>query len=101
MIATIATSDVVRGYRRALHTSLRRASEAGLPEDLTDLLVTDASAMAGASLRDAGLPRRVLVTAIERDGQLITPNGDSVLSAGDRLLVLGDEDALRDLRTQL
>jgi predicted transcriptional regulator len=97
VIGTIATSDIVRSYRRTLQASLRRVSELGGPSGIFEVVVSENSAVVGASLRSARMPRGVLVTSIERGREVIPPTGDTVIHAGDRIMVLGAPDDLSRL----
>jgi CIC family chloride channel protein len=94
VIGTIAISDLVPSYRRSLQANLRRVSEVTGPTGSLDVVVTRASPLVGAALHAAGLPRGVLVTAIERGRELIRPTGSTLIRAGDRLMVLGAPDDL-------
>jgi Trk K+ transport system NAD-binding subunit len=46
------------------------------------------------ALRSSSIPRGVLITAIERGRDIIRPNGETIIEAGDRLMVLGGSDDL-------
>ena len=98
VIGTIATSDIVRSYRRTLQASLRRASELGGPSGIFEVIVAANSSIVGASLRSARMPRGVLVTSIERGREVIPPTGDTVIRSGDRIMVLGSSDDLSRLK---
>jgi amino acid transporter/mannitol/fructose-specific phosphotransferase system IIA component (Ntr-type) len=52
----------------------------------------------GAEIQDAGLPKDCLVAIIRRGDQMIVPHGDTVLSEGDRVTLIGEPDALERLR---
>ena len=93
----LAISDIVRGYRRGLLTSLRRMSDVGGPAGATEFTIDPASELVGATLRSSVVPHGVLVTSIERGREVVQPVGDTVLRAGDRLSVLGATDELRRL----
>jgi CBS domain-containing protein len=96
VIGTIATSDLIGSYRRSLQASLRRVSEVSESSGMLDVVVSENSPIVGASLRAAAIPKGVLITAIERGREVIRPNGDTVICAGDRLMVLGtSEDLIR------
>jgi uncharacterized protein with PhoU and TrkA domain len=97
VIGTIAISDLVPSYRRSLQANLRRVSEVSGPTGSLDVVVAGTSPLVGASLRAAGLPRGVLVTAIERGRELIRPTSKTVICGGDRLMVLGATDDLKRL----
>jgi CIC family chloride channel protein len=103
VVGTVATSDVVRGYRVGLLSMLQQMSpedgngEAGSSERVR---VEFDSLLAGKSLRIAGLPVSAIVTAIQRNRDLVVPRGDTVLVAGDELVVIGtcsDVSAVRYL----
>ena len=89
VVGTIAMSDLVRGYRRALQSSLRQMTELSGADDTLYVEVAEGSVMVGRRLRDAGLPRGVLITLIERRRDTVQPTGDVVFEMGDRLTVLG------------
>ena len=97
VVGTIAMSDLVRGYRRALQSSLRQMTELSGADDTLYVEVAEGSAMVGRRLRDASLPRGVLITLIERRRDTVQPTGDVVLEAGDRLTVLGVRGDLKRL----
>lgn len=99
----------------------RRASE-GLAEDLTKAVSTlevrrtllrhshhltlalEPSSLAATELADkslwelgSSLPQGCLITQVCRDGRTIVPMGNTKLLRGDRVLVLGSEEAIEDL----
>jgi H+/Cl- antiporter ClcA len=98
VIGTIATSDLIASYRRALQASLRRVSEVSESSGMLDVVVSENSPIVGASLRAAALPKGVLITAIERGREVIRPTGDTVMCSGDRLMVLGTSEDLTRLQ---
>ena len=46
-------------------------------------------------LRDIKLPHGVLIGAIVRDGATIYPSGDTVIEAGDRVVLFAAADVIR------
>ncbi len=54
-------------------------------------------ALAGLALRDAPLPDQCLVAAIRRTGQTLTPKGTTHFELGDRVLVIGEPEAIEGL----
>ena len=99
VVGTIAMSDLVRGYRRALQSSLRQMTELSGADDTLYVEVAEGSALVGRRLRDAGLPRGVLITLIERRRDTVQPTGDVVFEGGDRLTVLGVGSDLKQLES--
>jgi H+/Cl- antiporter ClcA/K+/H+ antiporter YhaU regulatory subunit KhtT len=98
VVGTIATSDLIASYRRALQASLRRVSEVSESSGMLDVVVAENSPIVGASLRAAAIPKGVLITAIERGREVIRPTGDTVICSGDRLMVLGTSEDLTRLK---
>ena len=97
VVGTVSISDIVRNYRRTMQANLRRLSELGGSTGISEIVVSDHSPIAGGALRSSSIPRGVLITAIERGRDVIRPNGDTVISAGDRLMALGSSDDLAAL----
>ncbi len=87
VVGTIATSDVVRGYRIGLLATLRQLDDAGTGNH--EIEVEAGSSLVGRPLRHAGLPEGVVVTSIQRNRDLVVPVGDTVLQVGDRLVLIG------------
>jgi potassium/hydrogen antiporter len=56
--------------------------------DLVDFAVAPDHAIAGAHVRETGLPRTALIAVINRGDQTIPPRGSTVIEPGDRLFVL-------------
>jgi len=79
-------SDLVRAYREQLLVHLRTPPNGTTPTAEIDI-PTD-SPLTDTRLRDADLPPDVIVTSIDRHGDILTPTGDTVLHAGDRLSLL-------------
>jgi cell volume regulation protein A len=61
------------------------------PLDLVEFDVSSDYAIAGAKVRELGLPRSALVAVIARGGASIPPRGSTTVEAGDRLYVLVPE----------
>lgn len=56
--------------------------------DLVDFVVAPDHAIAGAAVREVGLPRAAIIAVVVRDDNPIPPRGSTVIEAGDRLYVL-------------
>jgi cell volume regulation protein A len=65
--------------------------------ELVEFDVAGDHAIAGAEVRELGLPRNALIAVIARHGETIPPRGTTILGPGDRLFVL----APRTLRAEL
>jgi cell volume regulation protein A len=56
--------------------------------DLVDFAVSPNHSIAGAAVRELGLPRSALIAVINRGEDTIPPRGSTVVEAGDTLFVL-------------
>ena len=100
VVGTVATSDVVRGYRLGLLASLQRVNAEAEVADSDRVHVAAGSPLAGQPLSRASLPISIIVTTIQRRRDLVVPSGSTVLEAGDELVLIGrssDIDAIRAL----
>ena len=68
---------------------------------LSEATLTDQSPSAGRDIAELGLPRDSTVVAIIRDSHVIVPRGDTVLRAGDEVLVLSTPEAEDDVVSTL
>ena len=68
---------------------------------LSEATLTEGSPSVGRDLAELTLPRDATVVAIVRDRRVIVPRGDSVLRAGDEVLVLSTPEAEDDVVTTL
>ena len=70
--------------------------QATSPNDLTELRVGEGALVAGTSLSEAMedpvFEDDLLVVSIERDGELITPKGDTVIEEGDMVRLFATQD---------
>ncbi len=84
-------SRVERGERVATGVGLGRG-------EIVEIEVLPNSSVIGHPLMDL-CPRRWLIGAVYRDGKLIVPHGDTVIEAGDRVLIIGDPEILPSVAT--
>ena len=98
MVGTVATSDVVRGYRLGLLASLQQANADGDAAGSDRVLIGTGSPLAGRFLSDADLPVSIIVTTIQRKRDLVVPNGSTKLEAGDELVLLGSSRDIDSIR---
>lgn len=65
--------------------------------ELVDFVVAPDHAIAGAAVRELGLPRSALIAVIARGNDTIPPRGSTVIEPGDVLYVLAPRKARPDL----
>jgi cell volume regulation protein A len=65
--------------------------------ELIDFQVANDHAIAGAAVRELGLPRSALIAVVARRGDTIPPRGSTIIEPGDRLFVLAPRTIRADL----
>ncbi len=79
---------VRRGRIHSVHT---------LREDFGELIEAEAlqtSDLVGKPLRETKLPQGVLIGAIVREGETVYPSGDTIINAGDRVVLFAAADVV-------
>ena len=92
LVGTLSISDLVRGYRIALQSTVRRMTIV-TSDGQREVVVAPGSPLDGEPIR-GDVPHGVLITSIERGPDIIQPTGDTIIHAGDRLSSLGSAASL-------
>ena len=100
VIGTIAISDVVRGYRLAILASLQKVNAESDTRGTDRVVIEPTSSLIGRTLRQAKFPVSIIVTAIVRNHDLVVPDGNTVLEAGDELVLIGRLSDIDDFRVE-
>jgi len=66
---------------------------------LVEVTLAEDSPVAGQPISELDFPRSATIVAVVREDRLVVPRGDTVLSAGDEVLVLVTGDAEAEVRT--
>jgi trk system potassium uptake protein TrkA len=69
--------------------------------ELVRLSVPEASPANHKRLSDLKLPRHCVIVALERNGDVVVPDGDTTVESGDVMLIVTQPGATPDLKTQL
>jgi cell volume regulation protein A len=80
-----------------VHAPLEVGAGASSSLDLVDFAVAVDHAIAGAAVRELGLPRSALIAVVARGDESIPPRGSTIVEPGDRLFVLVPHKARADL----
>lgn len=81
----LSASEVLAFARRGGVVSVSLLE--GAKAEAVEVIVQEGALVAGRRLIEIGLPRECLVCAYVRDGEAYIPNGQSVLQAGDRIIL--------------
>jgi trk/ktr system potassium uptake protein len=87
--ASTILQHVRRGRIHAVHTIREGFGE------LIEAEALETSSLVGAPLRDINLPAGVMIGAIVRDGQVISPRGNTVVQNKDRVVLFATADVVR------
>jgi len=90
---SITVSQILQQVRKG-----RIHSVHSLREGFGELIEAEAlatSPLVGAPLRDVKMPNGVVLGAIVRDGQVISPRGSTVIEPKDRIVLFAASDAVR------
>ncbi len=90
---TITVSTILQHVRRGRIHSVHSLRE-GFGE-LIEAEALESSSLVGSPIRDAKLPSGVVLGALVRDGQVISPRGDTVVEVKDRVVLFAASEAVR------
>ena len=67
--------------------------------EVVEIVVTEGSTLADRKISDstASLPDEVIIGAISRSGELVTPRGTTVIKPGDHVILFVDTDVLEEV----
>lgn len=66
--------------------------------EVTEIIVGKDLPIVGKSLKELKLPKGIIIGAQVREGKVVIPNGDSVLLAGDRIVIFSLTEDLPSLK---
>ncbi len=107
LLGMVRRSDIVRAYdvalsRRAVlrHRAQQVRLDALTPEmiKISEVPIQRGSQCAGKRMKDIPWPKDSLVASLQRGRQVLIPHGDTILEAGDVLVVIADDPALDAVR---
>lgn len=97
------TSNHILQYARAMGNSIGSNVTTlykildGKAEAL-EFTVTESAPVIGVPLQNLDLKTNLLVCCINRNGQIITPNGQDVIKAGDTVIIVTTNNGLNDIK---
>lgn len=65
--------------------------------ELIDAVALETSPLVNKPLREANLPEGVMIGAVFRDGDVQMPSGDTVINAGDRVVLMSMRENVKDV----
>ncbi|HXP93205.1 MAG TPA: NAD-binding protein [Candidatus Binatia bacterium] len=102
-VTAISSTEIILGVIDEQVNARDLASIATLGKgelELVKLAVTKDSPAESKRIAELALPRNSVIVAVERaSGELLIPNGDTVLRAGDGVIAMAQRGALQAIRT--
>lgn len=95
----ITASSILKYVRRGDILSLTAVAEDRA--EIIEARVGDSSGFIGKPLRQARLPKSVLVGAVMRGEKIIIPSGEDVLNEGDKLIIFALRESIPDVEKLL
>jgi trk system potassium uptake protein TrkA len=78
-------SSILRGIRRGRVVAVSQVGESGA--EAREYEVTADQAVCGKKIKDLHLPKDSIIGAIQRDDEIFTAGGDSVIQEGDHVII--------------
>lgn len=88
----LAAEEIVKTLRE--NQAVGVENFAGGKVQMRRLKVDDASNLVGVPLKELKIPPGMLVTAIDRDHEVVIPGGDDMIQSQDEVFVLGEPKAI-------
>jgi len=66
----------------------------GLPGELLEVILTGGNKWTGHMIKELRIPKGTMIAAVQRDGRVVIPTGNLLLTAEDRLLMFARPQAL-------
>ncbi len=98
----VATTDLIRGIRLSMRTTLRRLHRSVRGATLVELPVEAGSVVEDRTVRELTLPQGVVLASVQSKSHVVFPNGDTVLRAGETVTAVvrqPDQDRVRAMFT--
>jgi cell volume regulation protein A len=73
----------------------------GINATLTDIIIPFNSAVVGRTIAQLNIPPNTLIVLISRGEEFLVPNGSTLLEEGDVLLVLANDEDLRQIQSEV
>lgn len=87
LAGVLSVRDAMTAYRAALNGNIRQVRGLRTGGVIIETVVAAGSVLAGRLVSDVAWPQEAVLVAIERDGTLIVPRGDSRVRAGDHVSI--------------
>ncbi len=91
-LADLAAEEIVKTVRQNQAVGVEQFCDGSV--QLRRLRLSEDSALLGVPVKDLKIPAGVLITAVDRDHEILIPGGDDILQANDEVFALGGPKAI-------
>lgn len=91
----ITVSTILQHVRRGRIKGVYSLSDGDA--ELVDAIALETSSLVNKPLRDAQLPEGVMIGAVVRDGAVQMPTGETIIRAGDRIVLMSMRENVKDV----
>ena len=81
-ISAAGIFSIIQGKKRVISSTMVQGQA-----EIVEIIANKDMAMVGKPLKDLDIPLGMLIAAVYRDGQVVIPDGNTVLTPGDRVIV--------------
>ena len=89
----LAAEEIVKTIRQNQAVGVENFADGKV--QMRRLRLPEDSNLVGVPLKDLKIPSGMLITAIDRDHEVVIPGGDDMCQAGDEIFVLGEPKAIQ------
>jgi CIC family chloride channel protein len=105
LLGVLRRRDVIRAYNLGIMRRLdaqQRAERLRLGRlggtRFVEMMIGEESPVVGRKLLDVDLPQECTVVSLQRGREVIIPHGDTVITAGDKVIAFADDECAAELR---
>ena len=96
------TAEYIVRYVRALKNSIGSNVETLYriienKAEALEIVIHEGASVVGVPLQELPLKDNILIACINRDGKIITPNGQSEIEVGDTVIIVTTEPGIQDI----
>lgn len=95
----LAAEEIVKIVRQSAAIGVENFAEGKV--QMRRFILLESGPYTGQLVKDIKIPSGMLITAIDRDHEVIVPGGDDDLRAGDELFVLGEPKAIASFEKKI
>jgi len=107
LVGVVRRSDIITAYNLASERRLqqRHSEQTDRLDAITadslavvDIAVQADSSIVGKPIKEISFPRDCIIVSVRRGRKTIVPHGETILNANDKLVVVAEDEALKEMK---